>query len=206
MTIFQLLQVTYRHPRRYPRFRVWWTQLFMASSLEAAEDYLQNYVLCPGNQEDVYVFYIRELPVDVTAPGHECLSERVYGPTGELLDSRLFSTVRIDSGVFEGRCPEEIRFAPGDIVEILGLDEVHLAFVAGVPTSREEARRINGDGIIQLDETDDTYLVFEGSGYCYHRHIDALSVFAPRFKIPGPIRRSIEKSSQTWLKRLGYGF
>lgn len=204
MTVFQLLQVTYRHPRRYPRFGVWWTQLFIASSLEAAEDYLHSYVFCPGNREDVYVFYIREVPVDVTAPGHECLSERVYGSTGELIDSRLFSTVRIDPGMFEGRYPEDIRFAPGDVVEVLGLDEVHLAFVAGVPTSREEASRINGEGLIKLDETDDTYMVFEGPGYCYHRHVDALSIFTPRFKIPGPIRSRIEKASQTWLRRLGY--
>ena len=199
MTIFQLLQVTYRHPRRYPRFGVWWTQLFIASSLEAAEDYMRRYV----SLEDVYVFYIRELPVDVPSPGHECISERVYGPTGEPIDCRRFSTVQ-SSGMFEGRSPEEIRFKPGDIVEILDLDEVHLAFVAGVPSSLEEAKRINNDGVIQLDEFDDTYMVFEGPGYCYHRHIDALRVFAPRFKIPGPIRRSIEKSCQTWLRRLGY--
>ena len=204
MTVFQLLQVTYRHPRRYPRFGVWWTQLFISSSLEAAEDYLHSYVICPGNREDVYVFYIRELPVDMPSPGHECVSERVYGPTGELIDRRLFSTVQ-SPGKFDGRIPEEIRFAPGDIVEILDLEEVHLAYVAGVPDSREEARRINDDGLIQLDETDDSYMVFEGPGYCFHQHIDALRVFAPRFKIPGPIRRSIEKSSQTWLRRLGYG-
>lgn len=199
MTVFQLLQVTYRHPRRYPRFGVWWTQLFIGSSLEATEDYMRRYV----SLEDVYVFYIRELPVDLPSLGHECISERVYGLDGELIDFRRFSTVQ-SSGVFEGRSPEEIRFKPGDIVEILDLDEVHLAFVAGVPTSREEAKRINNDGIIRLDVTDDSYMVFDGPGYCYHQHIDALRVFAPRFKIPNPIRRSIEKSSQTWLRRLGY--
>ena len=199
MNVFQLLKVSYRHPRRYPRFGVWWTQLFIGTSLETVEDYLRRYV----SSEDVYVFYIRELPVDIPSPGHECISERVYGPTGELIDCRLFSTVQ-SPGKFEGRSPKEIRFAPGDIVEVLDLDEVYLAFVAAVPTSVEEARRINGDGIIQLDETDDTYMVFDGPGFCYHLHIDALRVFAPRFKIPNPIRRSIEKSSQTWLRRLGY--
>ena len=198
MTVFQLLQVTYRHPRRYPQFGVWWTQLFIGSSLEATEDYMRRYV----SLEDVYVFYIRELPVDIPSPGHECISERVYGLDGELIDFRRFSTVQ-SPGKFDGRSSEEIRFTPGDIVEVLGLDDVHLAFVAGVPTSREEACRINGDGIIQLDETDDTYMVFEGPGYCYHRHVDALRVFAPRFKIPGPLRSRIEKASQTWLKRLG---
>ncbi|MBP5740763.1 MAG: hypothetical protein J6W59_03310 [Bacteroidales bacterium] len=205
MTVFQLLKVDYQHPRRYPRFSVYCpTPLFIASSLDLAEAYLRNYVSDFRNQVDVYAFYLRELPVDVPAAGYECISERVYSPDGLLIDRRMFSSVREIPGVFEGRDPEEIRFKPGDIVEVLDSDEVHLAFVAGVPTSREEAKRINGDGIIQLDVTDDTYMVFDGPGYCFHQHIDALRVFAPRFKIPGPIRRSIEKSSQTWLRRLGY--
>ena len=177
----------------------------LASSLDVAEKYLQNYVSAPCNLADAYVFFIRELPLDTSILGSESLSERVYGPDGQLIDSRHFSSMDEVPGVFEGRAPEEIRFAPGDIVEVIDYDEVHLAFVGRVPPSREEAKAYNDEAEIKMDVTDDGYLVFEGPGFCYHQHIDALRVFAPRFKIPDPIRRSIEKSSQIWLRRLGYG-
>ena len=194
MTVFQVIQVSYKHPRRYPRFQIESTRLLLASTLQQATDFLQEYIKTPAHTEDVYVFFIRELPVDVPASGHECLSERVYGPAGELIDSRSFSTVWEKPGIFEGRGQEEIRFKPGDIVEVMKLNEVELAFVAGTPTSREEAARINSKGLIKLDVTDDTYTVFLGPDYTSHRHIDALNVFPPRFKIPDRTRRKIENA------------
>ena len=200
--VFQILEVRYKHPRRYPVFKVYWIQLKIASSLPLAEDYLAKYVHDPGNREDVYVFYIREVPVDVPAPGVQCLSERVYGPDGQLIDFRDFSSVDEVPGVFEGRTPERIRFKQGDIVEVLGMDEVELAYVAGGPVSHEEAARINSEAIITLDVTDDSYTVFLGPTFSFHQHIDALCVFKPHFKVPGPMLRRIEKSKECWNRRI----
>ena len=202
MTVFQLIQVSYLHPRRYPRFKVYQMPLFTASSLEVAEDYLHEYASFSGHGEDVYAFYIREIPVDVTAPGSECLSERVYGPDGVLVDKRDFSSVRVQAGVFEGRTAEEIRFRPGDIVEVIWDHAVQLAFVAAVPPCREEAERINAEGPIKLDATDDSYMVFLGEKYCYHEHVDALRVFAPHFRIPEATRQRIEKACKCCLGRM----
>ena len=157
--VFQILEVRYEHPRRYPAFKVYWIQLHLASSLSLAEEFLNVYVQDPGNREDVYAFYIREIPVDVPAPGHECISERVYDPDGSLIDFRDFSSVSEAPGVFEGRGADRIRFKPGDIVEVLGMDEVELAYVAGVPESPEEAAKINSKALIALDVTDDSYMV-----------------------------------------------
>ena len=201
-SVFQVLVVYYRHPRRYPVFKVYWIQLHMASSFTLAEDFLKIYAQDPRNREDVYAFFIREVPVDVPAPGVHCLSERVYGPDGQLIDFRDFSSVDDAPGVFEGRSPERIRFKQGDIVEVLGRDEVELAFVAGFPTSREEASRINSEGIITLDVTDDSYMVFLGPTFSFHQHIDALHVFLPHFKVPGPMLRRIEKSKECWIRRI----
>ena len=203
-SVFQILEVRYTHsrPRRYPVFKVYWIQLHLASSFILAEEFLNTYVQDPRNREDVYAFFIREVPVDVPAPGVHCLSERVYGPEGQLIDFRDFSSVDDAPGVFEGRTPERIRFKQGDIVEVLGMDEVELAYVANGPVSREEASRINSGAIITLDVTDDSYMVFLGPTFSFHQHIDALRVFAPHFKVPGPMLRRIEKSKECWIRRI----
>ena len=70
--------------------------------MEKAENYLREYCCIPGHREDVFAFYIREIPVDVT--------------DGVLIDKRDFSTVQVLAGTFEGRSDEEIRFRPGDII------------------------------------------------------------------------------------------
>jgi hypothetical protein len=87
-------------------------------------------------------------------------------------------------------------------VEVLGMDEVELAYVANGPVGREEAARINSEAIITLDVTDDSYMVFLGPTFSFHRHIDALSVFSPHFKVPGPMLRRIEKSKECWIRRI----
>ena len=201
-SVFQILVVYYKHPRRYPVFKVYWIQLHLASSFTLAADYLKTYAQDPQNRENVYAFYIREVPVDLPAPGVQCLSERVYGPDGQLIDFRDFSSVDEEPGVFEGRTPERIRFKQGDIVEVLGMDEVELAYVANGPVSREEAARINSEAIITLDVTDDSYMVFLGPTFSFHQHIDALHVFSPRLKVPGPMLRRIERSKECWIRRI----
>ena len=201
-SVFQILVVYYKHPRRYPVFKVYWIQLHLASSFTLAEDYLKTYAQDPQNRENVYAFYIREVPVDLPAPGVQCLSERVYGPDGQLIDFRDFSSVDEEPGVFEGRTPERIRFKQGDIVEVLGMDEVELAYVANGPVSREEAARINSEAIITLDVTDDSYMVFLGPTFSFHQHIDTLHVFSPRLKVPGPMLRRIERSKECWIRRI----
>ena len=208
MTVFQVLKVLYKHPRRYPRFEVYTIQLTLCSSLERAEDYLRSHVREPFNREEVYAFYIREVPVDVPAPGYECISERVYGSDGLLIDFRDFSSVSESPGVFNGRPVERQRFRQGDVVEVLGMDEVELAYVAAMPTDPEDAARINAKfyaklhATFPLDVTDDTYMVFLGPTFSFHQHIDALRVFAPHFKVPGPMLRRIEKSKELFLRRL----
>lgn len=201
-SVFQILVVYYRRPRKYPVFKVYWIQLHMASSFTLAEEFLNTYVKEPHNREDVYALYIREVPVDLPAPGYECISERVYGPDGQLVDFRDFSTVSESPDVFEGRSPDRIRFKQGDIVEVLGMDEVELAYVANGPVSREEAARINSEAIITLDVTDDSYMVFLGPTFSFHQHIDALRVFPPHLKVPGPMLRRIERSKECWIRRI----
>ena len=201
-TVFQLLEVRYSHPRRYPHFKVYTVQLSLFRSLSTAEDYLGTYVQNPVNREDVYAFYIREVPLDVPAPGYECVSERVYGQDGKMIDYRDFSSVGECCGVFLGRTPERMRFKVGDIVEILGMDEVRLAFVAGLPLSKDDVQNSlakQGNGrIIPWDETDDTYTVYPYPFDSFHQHTDALRVFSPHFRIPESLRLKIVNAIESW--------
>ena len=202
MTVFQLVMVLFTHPRRYPRFGTQVVQLIIASSLEKAEDYMRDYIQESNLMEDAYAFFIREIPVDVPADGGACLSERVYDIHGQLLDCRSCSSVPSMPGIFEGRTPEQIRFKPGDIVEVLACGEVHLAFVGSVPPSCEEAEVFNRDTSIQMDHFDDSYMVFNGPGFTHHMHIDALRVFPPRFKIPPYLMKQIDHARRVWSRRL----
>ena len=116
----------------------------------------------------------------------------MYDVEVNLIDRRDFSCVRECPGVFEGRNPEEVRFKPGDIVDVLWCGEIQLGFVAAVPPDKEEAARINSGGIITLDVTDDSYMVFLGENYSIHQHIDVLHVFEPHFRIPERIRQRLK--------------
>ena len=159
MSVFHVLKVIYLHPRRYPRIKVMPLSLLLASSLEKAEDFLRKYVTAAPNVEDVYVFLIREMPVDIPSFGEECLSERAYDPAGHLIERPVFQQ--------------------GDIVDVLEDREVRLSFVG----------RADDDG----------YLVFNGPRFSHHQSIEANRVFAPRFKVPATLQRSIEKASRICL-------
>ena len=202
MTAFLLELVLFTHPRRYPHFKVQTMQLLLASSLEKAEEYMRDYIQEPNLMEGAYAFFIREVPLDVPAEGGDCLSECVYDIHGQLLDRSNCSSVPSMPGVFEGRSPEQIRFKPGDIVEVLDCGEVHLAFVGSVPPSCEEAEAFNHDASIQMDHFDDSYMVFNGPGFTHHMHIDALRVFPPRFKIPQYLMKQIDHARRVWSRRL----
>ena len=45
-------------------------------------------------------------------------------------------------------------------------------------------------------------MVFLGPTFSFHQHIDALHVFSPRLKVPGPMLRRIERSKECWIRRI----
>ena len=85
---------------------------------------------------ECYCWVLSELPLGVTFLPEESFSERVYLPDGQLWSERpyadmfprdipmQYSEIEFDNYIygrrfFAGRKPEEIRFQPGDIIEIL---------------------------------------------------------------------------------------
>ena len=194
MNIYQLLQVCYMHGRRYPRFEVYTEQVIIATSLEKAEEGMRKHIEKGCRLDNIYAFYIREIPVDCPAVGAECLSERVYDASGRMLDRRLFSSIPEERELFNGRKQEDLRFRPGDIVEVLDCEQVRLGVLTAVPTSPSRANEINSTGLLQLDETDDSYTVYLEPDYKSHTYADALRVFAPHSQVPEPTLRKIKKA------------
>lgn len=85
---------------------------------------------------------------------------------------------------FQWRRYEDLRFHPGEIVEVLENDEVYLAFLPGPAMSKEDIEHYNefvSDKV--SDASDDIYTILTSESYDSHQHIDALHVFTPHLKI-----------------------
>ena len=110
---------------------------------------------------DRYAYVVTEIPIGIELQSRgESLSERVYLPDGTLWGIRDYCNFIPSSchgeaynywgrlNRFNGRSPEEIRFKPGDIVEVFGFpgneywsdNEVNLAIVVECPPTKEKVK------------------------------------------------------------------
>lgn len=163
-TIFKLTLYTvstpYRKRRCCPKGNV--TAYFHTKEeAEEAMSYIGEDV-----SEERYCWVLSELPLGVTFLPYENFSERVYLPDGQLWSERLYadmlprdipkpySEIEFDNYIyghrfFAGRRPEEIKFQPGDIIEILCHSGNHywsegaleLAIVIDTPPTVDEIER-----------------------------------------------------------------
>ena len=140
-TIFKLTQYdTHKSKgRRYPTFRVVAARSAYFTTREEAEErlrYLTDYDC------DAYCWVLSEIPLGINHLSYESFSERVYLPDGQLWGERpyadmspsdippQFGEIEFDNylygrNYFAGRRPEEIRFQPGDIIEVFCYDGNH---------------------------------------------------------------------------------
>ena len=157
---------------RYPTFKVECHEYVYFKTLDEVERYVQHQVQMwnkareafPIDSKNVYhyAYVIIEIPlgteVNVLHLGQN-LSVRIYLPDGTLWGVKPYADFFPRYGLdhdgynywgrknqFWGRDPEEIKFKPGDIVEILGYpgngywseDEVNLAIIVKTPPTKEE--------------------------------------------------------------------
>lgn len=138
-TIFKLTRYDTRKSksRRYPTFRVEAdARSTYFSTREEAEErlrYLTSY------DRDAYCWVLSEIPLEINHLSYESFSERVYLPDGQLWGERPYADMMPDDippqfgeiefdnylygrNYFAGRKPEEIRFQPGDLIEIFCYD------------------------------------------------------------------------------------
>ena len=200
-TIFKLALYNTRPPRRekchYPTFHLEGRESAYFRTKEDAEAAIPH--ICGHSLSDRYCWVLSELPLGVTFLPEESFSERVYLPDGQLWSERPYadmfpcdiprpySEIEFDNYVygrrfFAGRRPEEIRFQPGDIIEILcypgnhywGDGSVELAIVIDTPPTLDEiakqtehylktAKDLTGDRGFDLGTTfdvhNDTYAI-----------------------------------------------
>ena len=170
---------------RYPTFRVSGSNEIYFRTIEEVEDYMQNSVhkMHPvdDNYIDLYAYVVIEIPlreevnVDVL---NQYLSLRTYLPDGTLWGKNDYGHFMSRHAIgdeynywgfgnqFWGRMSEEIRFKPGDIVEILGCpgndywenETVNLAIVVKTPPT-----------VAEVEEMRKRYFdTHSGFDLCYH--------------------------------------
>ena len=184
-SVFDVWETCDRNWRRphYPSFPVATFKIGSALSLDGAERIVRDTALTEKGQRywgcRVHSFRVVEIPLGRYAPQWQPLSARIYDPDGRPLDRR---TVPAVDGVFQGRGPDELRFAPGDLCEVLDNedDEVYLGIVVGLPPDPARAALINKVDF-HLDDGDDNYVVLRDRGREFH--VDSLRLFPPRYRV-----------------------
>ena len=170
-SIFKVIRYEYKYldirKLRYPTFKVECHEYAYFKTLDEAESYVQHQAQMwnHANESRVlfyYAYVVLEIPlgteVNVSIRG-ENLSVRIYLPDGTLWGVKpyadFFPRYSLDPDGFNywgrknqfwGRDPEEIKFKPGDIVEIFGYpgnrwwsdDEVNLAIIVKTPPTKAE--------------------------------------------------------------------
>ena len=208
--IFIVSVVLYQdYRRRYPTFEACECVCGYSNSLKGAEKLMHDEI-SRDDTEPVYCFYIREKSIEMDircVPGNGRLSERVYDAKGRLLDKRMISW----NEAYDGRDPEDIRFACGDIVEAYDSknQSVTLGFIMEIPPTKEEISKQNADyssmkelpiGEHYHDASDDCYMFMtDDSGN--HVHLDALYVFEPHFPIPKPTLERLKRQYRHYLEQ-----
>lgn len=183
----------YRKPH-YPKYKTRDAQIGVATSLERAVEIIKANVGNEFGLTNVHHFTVREVLSDETYYWWEYETIRIYDRNGDLIDQTLTKCRTDICERFYGRRPEEIRFKPGDIVEVLNRDgEISLAFVAVLPPSVEKAARCT------LDTSDDCYVVLDHEDYRYHDHVDSVCLFKPQHKIHPGIEARLRNAYRNFL-------
>lgn len=169
-TIFKLIPYTQSgnpKKKRYPTCRLESQIAFYFRTKEDAEAAIKDQKI--HLLGDCYCWALREFPLGAGLHSTESLSERIYLPDGQLWSERLTNDIypysvphiyderEFDDYIyahrfFAGRKPEEIRFKPGDLIEIFCYDGndywsdgyVELAIVIQTPPTVDEmAKRVD---------------------------------------------------------------
>ena len=178
-SIFKVIhyEPAFRNKRklRYPTFRVYGSNEIYFKTLDEVEGYMQKqgdfyrkiHEMHPvdDNYIDLYAYVVIEIPLSEEVNVevlNQYLSLRTYLPDGTLWGKNEYGNYMPNLAIgdeynywghrnlFWGRKPEEIRFSPGDIVEVLGCpgndfwgnESVDLAIVVKTPPTIAEVEEM----------------------------------------------------------------
>jgi hypothetical protein len=191
--------------------------------------------ICSYRYGELYCFHINEKRLNCTCVWNTD-TRRSYSPEGKLLDTHLTAEeyrtryIKQDAdytreelnhlGAFVGRKPEEIRFHPGDIVEVMHGDCVALGIVSYSPSSEEDMEKTRGhfyrlypgrhDRYYWRDYSDDCYCILIGDKVYHYKDGNdpqhfydtapsfGVIVFAPRFTVSRQMRKQLHKAYLAW--------
>lgn len=172
------LEHTLKHGEtNYPRFDISKDEYYFLS-LSDAEKFMRETLVDGDYADDTYRFVIIRIPVGENS---WCMNaEWIYDKEGLLIDNCSYLLDDDNDTLFFGRSESQIRFHKGDIVEVVGTDEVTLAVVAADGPTVDWFwglyNRSKDKYGYHADDSDDSYYCLDGPGYVHHSHLNSLSL------------------------------
>ena len=199
-SLFVLEVVTFtkkrrRHKDDYQPFTREVSEVSFYKRLEEAETGISRFLEEHRAWDDIYCFYICQVPlgVSLTPFCFDSYAVWLYDQTGNKIDERPYPSYQFGN-YFCGRAKEKLRFHIGDVVEY----RRELCIVISVP--KEHYDRM-------LDDSDDCYCVlylnqdFDSCEF-YHSHPECIKVMSPRFPISQKVQNQITRVKEWYAKCL----
>ena len=248
-TVFELTKITANSKARYPVRKTDTDELGLFSSLDKAQkqmfkeveecqEYEQERLKDIAEKEEfrddekrfghdiVLAYRITELQLDMSRHWESIQSVRTYTADGQPNDECLLDAAC--KRQFKGRTPEQIRFRPGDIVEVIDERTAELCVVGHTqPTvedytsyrqrcwdeclkdcSRPSCLDKDTDYkekhcIFQWDYSDDSYLMHSLGEGDTHFHPESPKVFRPTKPVPKALREKLKAKYEEMLRLYG---
>ena len=179
----------------YPEYEVFDHKIGTATSLDDAVIMAKGHTKDAHPSDSIHHYRILEIPLN-TVCYWRSIVEYTYSAKGDFIDSTLVSTIDEDiDEAFPGRTSNQIRFKPGDIVEVYGSGRCYLAFVTATPPTTRDVENWAGE----MDYSDDCYFVCTCERHDYATDVSSLNVFKPRHKIHPNIEQKLSKAYQDYL-------
>ena len=248
-TVFELTKITANSKARYPVRKTDTDELGLFSSLYKAQkqmfkevkecqEYEQERLKDIAEDEEyrkeekryghniVLAYRITELQLDMSRHWESIQSVRTYTAGGQPNDECLLDAAC--KRQFKGRTPDQIRFQPGDIVEVIDERTAELCVVGHAqPTVEDYASYrqrcwdeclkdcsrpscLDKDTdykekhcIFQWDYSDDSYLMHSLGEGDTHFHPESPKVFRPTKPVPKALREKLKAKYEEMLRLYG---
>ena len=216
-TIFELVRITTNSKSRYPvRKTRKWDMGFFSTLAKAEKQILKDVKICRAGEsdlmariaeDDVLAYKITERELD-EEHGENIQSVRTYTADGNPNDECLLD--HKCERHFEGRSPEQIRFRPGDIVEVIDERQAELCVVEHAQPTEDDYKRFcnrcqekYNEIPFHWDYSDDSYLVESLGEGDTHFHPLSPYVFNPTKPVSKALKDKFKSKYEEILARYG---
>ena len=216
-TIFELVRITANSKSRYPvRKTRKWDMGFFSTLAKAEKQMNEDVKICRAGEsdqmahiaeDDVLAYKITERELD-EEQGENIQSVRTYTADGSPNDKCLLD--HKCERHFEGRPPEQIRFRPGDIVEVIDEWQAKLCVVEHAQPTEDDYKRFcnrcqekYNEIPFHWDYSDDSYLVESLGEGDTHFHPLSPYVFCPTKPLSKALKDKFKSKYEEILARYG---